>query len=97
MIDRVRTLRDRFRPPAPATAGRRLSRRQREERQRRLVIYGIIASGILVVALLAGGAAYQYLYLPNQTLAAVNGTKISRSAYWKYRKYELINQINQYS
>ncbi|HET7034361.1 MAG TPA: peptidylprolyl isomerase [Thermomicrobiaceae bacterium] len=97
MIDRVRTLRDRFRPPASATAGRRLSRRQREERQRRFVIFGIIASGILVVALLAGGAIYQYLYLPNQSLAAVNGSKISRSAYWKYRKYELINQINQYT
>src|SRR5579884_2353202 len=98
MIDRVRNLRARIRPTSSsASPTRRMTRRQREERQRRLAVYGIIVAGVLVVIILGTGALYQYVYLPNKTLASVNSTKITMSEYWKYRKYGLINEINQYS
>lgn len=77
--------------------GRRISRREREESQRRLLIIGITVSALVLVLVLAGGAYYQYIYFPGQTLASVNGKKISRSDYWKVRKLDLLNQESQYS
>ncbi len=62
-----------------------------------MVILGVSLAGVLLVLILAGGALYQYVYLPNQALVTVDGTKISRGDYWKVRKLELLNQIAQYS
>ncbi|MBX6343109.1 MAG: SurA N-terminal domain-containing protein, partial [Thermomicrobiaceae bacterium] len=95
MIDRVR---QRFGfSRSAASARRRVSRREREEFRRRMVILGVSLAGVLLVLILAGGALYQYVYLPNQALVTVDGTKISRGDYWKVRKLELLNQIAQYS
>ncbi|MDI3340983.1 MAG: peptidylprolyl isomerase [Sphaerobacter sp.] len=80
-----------------ATAQRWVSRRQREEFRQRLLLVGIAVAAVLVVLILVTGAIYQYLYLPNQTLVTVNGAKISRGDYWKMRKLELLNQVQQYS
>ncbi len=76
---------------------RRVSRREREESQRRLLIIGISITAIVLVLVLSGGAYYQYIYFPGQTLASVNGVDISRSDYWKVRKLDLLNQESQYS
>ena len=76
---------------------RRISRREREESQRRLLIIGISVTAIVLVLVLSGGAYYQYIYFPGQTLASVDGADISRSDYWKVRKLDLLNQISQYS
>jgi parvulin-like peptidyl-prolyl isomerase len=78
------------------TQGRRISRREREESQRKLLILGISIAAIVLVVVLAAGAYYQYIYYPGQTLASVNGKKISRSDYWKVRKLDLLNQVSQY-
>lgn len=92
---------DRFRRRSPSKRPRevvrRVSRREREESQRKLVIIGIGAAVILLVLILVVGATYQYFLLPNQTLAQVGNVSISRGDYWKVRKLELLNQFNQYS
>jgi parvulin-like peptidyl-prolyl isomerase len=62
-----------------------------------LLIIGIAAVALVLVAVLAGGAFYQYVYLPREALASVNGHKVSRSDYWKVRKLDLLNQVSQYS
>lgn len=76
---------------------RHVSRREREEAQRRLLIIGIAVAALVLVVVLAAGAFYQYIYLPRETLASVNGHKIARSDYWKVRKLDLLNQVSQYS
>jgi hypothetical protein len=76
---------------------RHVSRREREEAQRRLLIIGIAVAALVLVVVLAAGAFYQYIYLPRESLASVNGHKIERSDYWKVRKLDLLNQISQYS
>lgn len=76
--------------------GRRVSRRERERVQERAALIGVGAVLALVFLLLGGGAAYQYLYLPRQVVVEVNGERITRQDYWKMRRLELLNQINQY-
>jgi parvulin-like peptidyl-prolyl isomerase len=76
---------------------RRASRREREESQRKLVIIGVGGALVLLVLILVVGATYQYLLLPNQTLAQVGNVSIARDDYWKVRKLELLNQYSQYS
>ena len=93
---------DRFRIWFSSVTGRssgtrRISRREREESQRRLLIIGISITAIVLVVVLSAGAFYQYIYFPGQTLAAVNGQKIKRTDYWKVRKMDLINQAAQYT
>ncbi|HUZ01884.1 MAG TPA: peptidylprolyl isomerase [Thermomicrobiaceae bacterium] len=95
MIDRVRRLFGRG--GSGPTTRRRVSRREREEFQRRLVIIGITIATVLLVLILGIGAVYQYLYLPHQTLVTVNGTAIDRADYWMARKLTLINEVQQYS
>ena len=80
-----------------STGTRRISRREREESQRRLLIIGISITAIVLVVVLSAGAFYQYIYYPGQSLAAVNGQKIKRTDYWKVRKMDLINQVAQYT
>lgn len=76
---------------------RHVSRREREEAQRRLLIVGIAVVAVVLVVVLSAGAFYQYIYLPRETLASVNGHKIARGDYWKVRKLDLLNQVSQYS
>uniref|UniRef100_A0A7C2WFE6 Post-translocation molecular chaperone n=1 Tax=Thermorudis sp. TaxID=1969470 RepID=A0A7C2WFE6_9BACT len=83
-------------PARPAAPGRRLSRREREQLQQRIVIAVAAVAIVFVLLLLGVGAVYQYLYLPRQVLVVVNGEEITRQDYWKVRKLELLNQISQY-
>lgn len=97
MMDRIR---NRVRPSAgkPAIARqRRISRRDRELQQRRLLYIGTAAVGVLAVLILLGGAAYQYYLLPRQDLASVNGEAIERRDYWKVRDLQLRQQVAQLS
>ena len=74
----------------------RQSRRDRELRQRRIlfITMGIVTAA--VVLLLVGGALREFVFLPRESLASVNGTTITRGDYWKYRRYSLLQQIQQY-
>lgn len=95
MIDRVRVW---FASISGRNSSRRhVSRRQREEAQRRLLIIGISIAALVLVVVLSAGAFYQYIYLPREALASVNGQKITRGDYWKVRKLDLLNQESQYS
>jgi hypothetical protein len=95
MIDRVRLW---FASRTGRNSRRRhVSRREREETQRRLLIIGISIAAIVLVVVLSAGAFYQYVYLPRESLASVNGDKITRGDYWKVRKLDLLNQVSQYS
>lgn len=99
MSDRWQELLDRVRPGqrgSQARQPRRLSRRERELRQRRLLYISMFVVTALVVLLLGGGAIYEYVVRPREVLATVNGTHIRRGDYWKMRRYSLLNQIQQY-
>jgi parvulin-like peptidyl-prolyl isomerase len=97
--DRIEQLRARRRgqttPSAPVRR-RRISRREREARQRRMLYWGIGVAGGLVLLILAGFALNQYVVTPRHVLATVDGTKIRREDYWKVRSLDLINQASQY-
>lgn len=96
MLDRVRLWVDRtvHRDDAGSVGQRRhVTRRERELQQRRLlyIVTGIAAA--VVVGALAIGAIYQYWIYPNEAFATVNGTKVKRTDYEKFRKFELLQEI----
>jgi parvulin-like peptidyl-prolyl isomerase len=76
---------------------RRISRREREEKQRRQLFWGIGIAGALVLIVLAGAAINEYWLKPRHVLASVNGVDIRRRDYWKYRAVDLADQANQYA
>jgi parvulin-like peptidyl-prolyl isomerase len=75
---------------------KRVSRRQRDE-QNTKILYGALAAAAVIIALvLVGQAVNQYYLTPRKVLATVNGHEIKREDYWKYRSNVLVNQISQY-
>jgi peptidyl-prolyl cis-trans isomerase C len=61
-----------------------------------MVRWGVAAAGLLTIIILAGGLIYEYVIKPNQTLATVGTTSISRQDYWKARAVDLYEQALQY-
>lgn len=61
-----------------------------------MFFFGVAAAALLVVAILAGGLAYEYYIKPNQVLAEVNGHSITRRDYWKYQSVVLYQQARIY-
>lgn len=97
MLDPIR---NRIRRPSGASgsaAQRRISRRDKELQQRRLLYIFAGVMGAIAVAALIGGAVYQYWLLPRQDLATVNGDAIERRDYWKVRELQLRQNIAQLS
>lgn len=96
---RPQSLRERLRmrqqPSAPGRR-RRISRREREARQRRQLLTGMSVAGALIAIILIGFAANEYWFKPRHVVASVNGTNIRRSDYWKVRSYDLLNQAGQF-
>jgi parvulin-like peptidyl-prolyl isomerase len=84
--------------PVAATAQpRRISRREREEKQRKQLFWGLGIAGALIVVILAASALNEYWIKPRHVLASVEGTEIRRKDYWKYRAVDLADQANQYA
>jgi parvulin-like peptidyl-prolyl isomerase len=82
--------------PAAPQKKRRVSRREREARQRRILYWGMgIATG-LIVLVLGVGLVNEYFIKPRHVLATVDGTDIRRRDYWKVRSVDLINQVSLY-
>ena len=75
---------------------RRISRREREAKQRRRLYIGLGAASALVVGILVFSTLNEYVFKPRAVVASVNGVDIRRRDYWKVRSVDLINQINQY-
>lgn len=80
-----------------AASQRRISRREREDRQRRQLYIGLAIAAAISVVILAGFALNEYVIKPRAVLASVNGVEIRRRDYWKVRSVDLINQVNQYN
>src|SRR6188472_3424653 len=83
-----------------STAGpasqRRVSRREKEQRQRKQLYTGLIIAAVLSIAIVTGFALNEYWIKPRAVLASVNGVEIRRRDYWKVRSMDLVNQYNQY-
>lgn len=90
--DRVRL---RNRPDAPGRR-RRISRREKEDRQKRQLLIGMTIAGALIALILVGFAANEYWFKPRHVMATVDGTKIRRKDYWKVRSYDLLSQAGQF-
>src|SRR5690349_17649399 len=73
------------RRPHVAKKKRRVPRREIEARRQRMVRWGVATAGVVVVLLLAGAALYDNVIKPNEPLAWVGGTGITRLDYWKVR------------
>jgi parvulin-like peptidyl-prolyl isomerase len=76
--------------------GERMSQAELDSYRRQLVMATVTVVSIVLILILGIGAYYQYVHLPRQAVASVNGDTINRGEYWDYRRYELLNQINQY-
>src|SRR5262245_5864587 len=85
----------RHQPTAPQRK-RRVSRREREAKQRRILYWGMGIAAGLVVVILGAGLINDYFIKPRHVLASVDGTDIRRRDYWKVRSVDLINQISLY-
>lgn len=94
MVDRIRN--EYHRITTGEADGDRMSQAELDAYRRQLVLLVISIVSIALVLILAIGAYYQYVHLPRQTVATVDGESITRSDYWDYRQYELLNQISQY-
>lgn len=81
----------------PAPKRRRISRAEREAAKKRRLYLALSIAGIAVLMILAGTLANQYIIKPRAVLAEVNGVDIRRQDYWKYRSYDLMNQISTYN
>lgn len=75
---------------------RRVSRREREQQNTRMLIASLGVVAVLVIMSLAGGMVYENIVKPNTVLAEVGGDKITREDYWKYQTVQLYQQANQY-
>jgi len=84
-------------PRLAADRPRRISRREREAKRQRQIRIGVGLAAAAVIAILLGFGAYDYVIKPRQVLATVDGTRIRREDYWRYRSLELYNQMAQYS
>ncbi|MFW6075046.1 MAG: peptidylprolyl isomerase [Chloroflexota bacterium] len=97
MLDRVRSWVGIGESATVPGGHRRLTRRERELRQRR-VLYILTAVAAAAVALtLIIGAVYQYIIVPRETYATVNGVDIRREEYEKRRTYDLLQEVTSLS
>jgi len=76
---------------------KRISRREKEEKQRRMLYWSIGIAAALVVLILSAAALNEYFVKPRHVLATVDGTDIRRRDYWKFRAVELADQASQYA
>ena len=74
-----------------------MTRREKEHRQRQLLLLFTGVAAVIVILALAIGAFYQYYWFPRQTVASVNGTEIRRIDYMKVRNYQIRQEIAQVS
>ncbi len=77
--------------------GRFVSRAEREDRQRRILIIATAVVALGVIVALAAGAIWQYFLVPRESYASVNGVEIRRADYEKRRIYELLQQLTSLS
>ena len=72
---------------------RRVSRREKEQRQRKQLYTGLIIAAVLSIAIVTGFALNEYWIKPRAVLASVNGVEIRRRDYWKVRSIDLVKGV----
>lgn len=75
---------------------RRVSRREREQQNTRMLVATLGVVAVLALMSLAGGLIYENVVKPNTVLAKVGDDEITREDYWKYQTVQLYQQANQY-
>ncbi|MEZ4496489.1 MAG: SurA N-terminal domain-containing protein [Thermomicrobiales bacterium] len=70
---------------------------KREAKRQKQLRWGVGLAAVAVLAVLLGFATWDYIVKPRQVLATVDGTRIRREDYWKFRRLELYQQMSQYS
>ncbi len=84
-------------PPSGPDVRRRLSRREREARQRKILFISMTALGALLLFIVGFGTLRYYYLIPHQVIATVNSHKIIRSDYWEVRRNTLLDRLQQYA
>lgn len=97
MLDRIRERARIGGSQSAAGSKRRVTRREREDRQKRILYLATGIAGAVVILALLVGAAYQYYFYPRSAVASVNGEKIERRDYWKVRELQLRQDLAQIS
>lgn len=77
-------------------SGKRLSRRDRERQNLRMLAATLTIVIVLTVLTLGGGLMYENVVKPNAVLASVGDEDITRREYWKYHTVQLYRQANDY-
>lgn len=75
---------------------RRVSRREHDEQNTRMLISGLAIVAVITLITILGGVVYENIVKPNAVLAEVGGEEITRREYWKYHSVQLYNQANAY-
>jgi parvulin-like peptidyl-prolyl isomerase len=83
-------------PQQAADRPKRVSRREKEAKRQKQIRYGIGLAAVAVIAVLLGFGVYDYIVKPRAVLATVEGTRIRREDYWRYRSMDLYNQVVTY-
>lgn len=83
-------------PQQAQSRPRRVSRREKEAKRQRQIKFGIGIAAVAILAVLLGFGVYDYIVKPRAVLATVDGTRIRREDYWRYRSMDLYNQVVQY-
>ncbi|HEV2128896.1 MAG TPA: peptidylprolyl isomerase [Thermomicrobiales bacterium] len=78
------------------SAGRRLSRRDREQQNTRMLAATLAIVAVLTVISLAAGLAFENVVKPKAVLATVGDEEITRREYWQYHTVQLYQQANEY-
>lgn len=82
--------------PGVPNRPKRISRAQREAKRQRQLRLGLGIAGGIVLLVLVVGLTWDNFVKPNQVVAEVDGVRIRRDDYWRYRSVELINQVSSY-
>lgn len=86
------------REPRPRiTSKKHLARIERERRQNRYIMIGVIITLVLVVGMIGYGLMNNYVLKPYRTVAVVNDDKIKLSEFQDQARLARLSYINQYS
>lgn len=80
---------------APRMTKRQISRLAQERRRRALLVGVVATAAVIVAGLLGFGILREQVLLPGETVLTVNGVPISRETYWKARRFDIGRQVQQ--
>ncbi len=70
-----------------------MTKRERERARRLTIIVGVVVG--LAVLVLVAGLLYQTVFIPNSSVATVNGERISTGDLWKLTRFDQFQRVSQ--